>query len=334
MKQIKCLIFSVLISYSLFAQRNKECSIAFYNVENLYDTINDTSVDDEEFLPEGKNEWTGKRFERKINNLARVIDSLGGGPSVLGLSEVENKYVLEVLTANKKLEKKGYGIVHENSIDKRGIDVALIYKKEDFSPIFHTMARVKLDSDPEFITRDILIVKGLLLGKPVYFFVNHWPSRRGGEDESQPKRIAAAKTARYCVDTILKSNPNANINLMGDFNDEPTDESVAEVLGAKQNLESKEFDLFNPMAALAKAGDGSHSYKQDWGMLDQIIISKNLLSKKSKLQYVENSAMVYRPFWMHDKYAKHTGAPYRTYSGPKFIGGYSDHFPVFVKLKL
>jgi endonuclease/exonuclease/phosphatase family metal-dependent hydrolase len=174
----------------------------------------------------------------------------------------------------------------------------------------------------------------LLFSKPIYFFINHWPSRRGGEEESRAKRIAAAKTARFSIDTILKADPKANIVLMGDFNDSPVDKSIVEFLGASDSPEAKDLVLFNAMAPLAKAGDGSHSYKNEWNMLDQIILSKNLLSPKSKLKYEPNSAAVYRPIWMHDKYSKHQGAPYRTYSGPKFIGGYSDHFPVFVKLRM
>ena len=334
MKKIFILAFINCICFFGFSQKNKECTIAFYNIENLYDTINDPDVDDEEFLPGGKNNWTGERFEKKIYNLAKVIDSLGGGPSILGLSEVENRFVLETLVAHKKIAKKDYGIVHENSIDKRGIDVAMIYKKSDFKPLFHKMARVSLPDDPEFITRDIMIVKGLLFSKPVYFFINHWPSRRGGDVESRPKRIAAAKVARYSIDTILKSDPKANIILMGDFNDSPTDQSIVEYLGAADSPDAKGLVLFDAMASLAKAGDGSHSYKEEWNMLDQIIVSKNLLESKSKLQYELNSAAVYRPLWMHDKYSKHKGAPYRTYAGPKFIGGYSDHFPVYIKLKM
>jgi len=331
--KFKLLLLLLFAYVEIFAQKKKECTVAFYNTENLYDTINDPSVDDEEFLPNGKNKWNGEKFEKKIKNLAKVIDSLGDGPSILGLSEVENRYVLEVLVESKKLKKKDYGIVHENSIDKRGIDVAMIYKKADFKPLFHKMARVSLENEPDFTTRDILIVKGLLLKKPIYIFVNHWPSRRGGEDESKPKRIAAAKTARFSVDTIIKSNPNANIILLGDFNDEPTDSSLSEYLKACDSPETKDLSLFNAMAPLAKAGDGSHSYKEHWGMLDQIIISKNLLAGHSDLAYKLNSAHVYRPVWMHDKYSKHPGAPYRTYAGPKFIGGYSDHFPVFIKLE-
>ena len=313
------------------AQKKGQCVIAFYNSENLYDTINDPDVDDEEFLPEGKNKWNGERFEKKLVNLSRVIDSLGGGPSILGFSEIENKYVLEALISTKRLAPKNYGIVHHNSPDKRGIDVALIYQKADFEPIYMKPLPVTMDNDPKFITRDIVLVKGNLHGKPLYIFLNHWPSRRGGEEESRPKRIAAAKVARMSVDSILKKDKNAAIVLMGDFNDEPTDVAIAETLAA--SADPKKGELYNTMAPLKAAGDGSYSYKEHWDMIDQMIISQGLVTGKSKLEWVENSTAVYRPVFMHDKYSKHSGAPYRTYAGPKFIGGYSDHFPVFGIIK-
>ena len=309
------------------AQKKGQCVIAFYNSENLYDTINDPNVDDEEFLPEGKNKWTGERFEKKLANLSRVIDSLGGGPSIVGFSEIENKYVLEALIGTKRLAPKNYGIVHHNSPDKRGIDVALIYQKADFEPIFMKPLPVTMENDPNFITRDIVLVKGNLHGKPLYIFLNHWPSRRGGEEESRPKRMASAKVARFSVDSILKKNKNAAIVLMGDFNDEPSDVSIAETLSASSD--PKKGELYNTMAPLKAAGDGSYSYKEHWDMIDQLIISRGLVTGKSKLEWVKNSTSVYRPVFMHDKSSKHAGAPYRTYAGPKFIGGYSDHFPVF-----
>jgi len=315
-----------------FSQKKTLCTIAFYNSENLYDTLNDPGVDDEEFLPEGKNKWTGTRFEKKIENLSKVIDSLGGGPSVLGLCEIENRFVLEELIKSKRLAPKNYGIVHTNSPDKRGIDVGLIYQMADFSPLFHKSIRVTLDSDSNFITRDILMVKGLLRKQPIYFFVNHWPSRRGGEEESRAKRIAAAKAARFSIDTILKNNPNANIVLMGDFNDEPTDVSIKEHLGATDSPSNG--ILFNTSASLKTAGDGSYSYKEHWDMIDQLIVSPALLNKKGKVQWQMGSTMVYRPIWLQDKYSKHAGAPYRTYGGPKYLGGYSDHFPVFLSLMI
>jgi predicted extracellular nuclease len=318
-----------LLTSSLSAQKKEVC-IAFYNVENLYDTINDPEVDDEEFLPQGKNKWTGERFEKKLNNLARVIDSLGGGPSVLGMCEVENKYVLEQLIDNPRLKGKGFGIVHHNSPDKRGIDVSLIYKKEDFTPSRSMGLRVKLPGDSAYPTRDILLVSGNLCGKPVFIFVNHWPSRRGGELESAPKRMAAARVARHAVDSIMKSNSGARVILLGDFNDQPSDPSLLEGLKAEGSAGSS--DLINLSAALAERGEGSHSYKENWNMLDNLIVSRNMLKAGSGLLVVPESAGIYHPIWMQDKYARHQGAPYRTYAGPKFIGGYSDHYPVFFKL--
>ncbi len=327
------LLILVLFSTSAaFSQSKKELTIAFYNTENLYDTINDTSVDDEEFLPDGKNNWTGERFQRKLNSLAKVIDSLGGGPDVLGLCEVENRSVLTDLLNEKRLAAKGYAIVHENSPDKRGIDVALIYKKTVFKPLFHKMLRVQTE-DPEFITRDIMMVKGEVNRKPLYVFVNHWPSRRGGEEESRPKRKAAALVLRQTLDTILAKNPNAAMVMMGDFNDSPFDESLKKhLLASDTTLPGHKREVYNTTARLAKAGDGSHMYKGKWDMLDQIIISSGLVEGRSGMTWKTNSSAVYRPVWMVDKYARDPGEPYRTYGGPKYKGGYSDHFPVFGKI--
>jgi hypothetical protein len=329
MKTTVLFLFSLLVVFHGKAQ-SRNYTVGFYNVENLYDTLNDPQVDDEEFLPGGKNQWTGDRYERKLNNLARVIDSLGGGPSVLGLCEVENRLVLEDLCSKKRLKEKGYGILHHNSPDRRGIDVAMLYKKADFEPLYTQFIRVALADDPEFITRDIFLVHGQLGKEEIYLFVNHWPSRRGGEDVSKPKRMAAAKALRHSIDTILAKKPKAAIVVMGDLNDEPTDASLVEGLKASGNPKSG--DLFNTMYALKEKGDGSHSYKEQWGMLDQLIVSSSLLNPKTGLHWQVGSSQVYRPVWMHDKYSKHQGAPYRTYVGPKFIGGYSDHFPVYMVL--
>jgi len=326
---LACLLFAVEPG---FGQKKKSFTVAFYNSENLYDTINDPEADDEEFLPEGKNKWNGYRFEKKLESLSMVIDSLGGGPSILGMCEVENRFVLEELIKTKRLESKNYGIVHSNSPDKRGIDVALIYQKADFVPLFQKAIHVSLESDPDFVTRNILLVKGLLGKQPIYIFVNHWPSRRGGEEESRIKRIAAAKSARFSIDTILKNDPKASILLMGDFNDEPTDVSIKEHLDAGGLTENNL--LFNTMAPLKSAGDGSYSYKEHWDMIDQLIVSRILTNKKSKLYLEDGSTKVYRPIWAQDKGARHAGAPFRTYGGPKYLGGFSDHFPVYLILRV
>jgi predicted extracellular nuclease len=309
-----------------FAQTKKSISIAFYNAENLYDTKDDPEVDDAEFLPEAKNNWTEERYQKKLANLSQVIDSLGGGPSVLGMCEVENRGVLEDLIKTTRLQKKGYEVVHENSPDKRGIDVALLYKKSDFQPVFHKMIRVVKADDPEFITRDIMLVKGVIQKQPIYFFVNHWPSRRGGEAQSVGKRMEAAKAARFSIDTILKSNSQARIVLMGDFNDEPIDSSLTTGLGV--SLDGKG-DLVNLMADLKAKGEGSHHFNNGRHMLDQIVVSKSLLNSKGKIHYKAGSATIYKPVWMQETNPKYLGNPLRTYAGAKYLGGYSDHFPVY-----
>lgn len=311
------------------AQGKRGLTLAFYNVENLYDTIDDPQVDDDEFLPAAKSAWNAQRYQQKLKNLSTVIDSIGGGPSILGLCEVENRVVLEDLIGTERLRRKNYGIVHENSPDKRGIDVALLYRKKVFVPLFHKMIRVAKDDDPEFITRDIMLVKGLLRKKPMYIFINHWPSRRGGEELSEGKRLSASRAARFSVDSILKSNPNAAIVLMGDFNDEPGDSSIAKVLGASSMVDQNEGPLFNTMASLKARGDGSHSFSNKWHMLDQIIISKYLILSKKGIRFRQESSSVFRPSWLQDKNPKYQGSPFRTYAGTKYLGGYSDHFPVF-----
>jgi len=328
-KHTFALILFLVAALSLSAQQKESC-IAFYNVENLYDTINDPMVDDEEFLPQGKNKWTGERYEKKLRNLARVLDSLCSGPSLLGLSEVENEQVLKDLVAHPLLKGKKYGIVHRNSPDKRGIDVALIYRKEAFAPESVASLRVVLPGDSGYPTRDILLVSGKLHGHLIHVLVNHWPSRRGGEQESAGKRMAAAGVARKAVDSLFKKFADAQVVLIGDFNDQPSDASLLQ--GLRAEGESGKSDLLNLSAALAERGDGSHSYKENWNMLDNLIVSRNFTNRKKGLLLIPGSAAVYRPIWMQDKYARHQGAPYRSYAGPKFIGGYSDHFPVFFRV--
>lgn len=335
MKQplISTFILLFLLVFSSEAQKKKQFSIAFYNCENLFDTKDDPAINDEEFLPEGKNQWTEERYRLKLKNLAKVIDSLGDGPAVLGVCEVENRQVLEDLVRTEPIAKKKYGIVHENSPDQRGIDVAMIYQENLFTPIFHQMIRVSLEEDPQFITRDIMLVKGLLNKTPIYFFINHWPSRRGGEEKSILKRVAAAKAARTTIDTILAANPKANIMLMGDFNDEPTDSSMKEVLKASLSQDQVNHQLFNTMGPLKMAGEGSHHFNNGRHMLDQIVISQALIDPKSKLHWKSNSSTIYKPVWMQDQNPKYKGSPYRTYAGAKFLGGFSDHFPVFTVLE-
>jgi predicted extracellular nuclease len=313
-------------------------SIGFYNVENLFDTQDDPKTDDAEFLPSNQERpWTEERYQRKLENLAQVIAQLGDadGPEVLGLCEVENKAVLEALVAQPAIKARGYGIVHTESPDGRGIDNALIYKQDHFQVTKVTTYTLAFPSDPSYRSRDLLLVEGNLLGQPLAVVVNHWPSRRGGERESEPRRIVAAKQARSIVDRLLQADPQAQVVLLGDFNDEPTNKSLQEVLRAKgDGFDAQAGELFNAMMALDNAQKGSYKYKDSWNMLDQIVLSGGL-ADRAGLAYVPESATIFGPEWLLQQTpAQYKGSPLRTFGGRKYLGGYSDHLPVFVQVQV
>ncbi len=315
-------------------------TIAFYNQENLFDTEDDPTIDDSEFLPTSANQWDEAKYRKKLANMAYAISTIGhNAPDILGLCEVENRRVLEDLVKQESLAKYNYGIVHYNSPDERGIDVALLYKKNVFTPFADKSIRIELPNGDK--TRDVLFVSGILGKKDtLHVFVVHFPSRRGGLEASEPRRIIAATKVRQAVDSLLQRNPKSNILLMGDWNDEPDNKSIIEVLKAKgdmQNLQAG--DLFNPMARLKAEGLGSHAHynsqekKVEWNVLDQVILSQNLLDRKSKLQYLPNSATIYKPeFLLQQEPPQYKGQPLRTFAGKRYLAGYSDHFPVFVNL--
>ncbi|MGB0869661.1 MAG: endonuclease/exonuclease/phosphatase family protein [Flavobacteriales bacterium] len=306
--------------------------LAFYNVENLFDTKNDPKVKDEDFLPNSDLHWTAERYSKKLNNIADVADKLKGDlPIFMGMVEVENRSVLEDLISKTKLKSGNYGISHKNSPDIRGIDVALIYRKEYAKLLSSESLRVSI---PNTLTRDILYTKFELEGKEIlHTFVNHWPSRRKGQEASEYKRVQAAKTLKTKVDQILKANPNANIVIMGDFNDYPNNKSLKSILKAGTDTR-KLYNLAYKMHMASKDTQiGTHSYKGEWGMLDQIIVSPNMLNKKGKFGISQDDFDVfYEDFliFQHPKYK--TYQPNRTYAGPKYIGGHSDHLPVYVEL--
>jgi hypothetical protein len=336
-KALICAIAISTFSTTAWAGKNpKKITVAFYNIENLFDTEDDPTIDDEEFLPTGKNKWDADRYQHKLDNMAKVIDKLGDedGPEILGVCEVENKKVMQDLIATETLKGKNYDIVHVNSPDARGIDVGFFYKKDVFTYVSHAALRVSFDDEPDFKTRDILMVKGLLKEDTVFFFVNHWPSRRGGE-RSIAKRKGAAQKARSIIDSVLAKNPNAKMLLMGDFNDEPADVSVSETLNASTDADNlKDKQLFNAMGELKKAGKGSHQHSKEWNMLDQIIVTQGFLKGKGKgMKIIKESASIYDAEFLKERNEKYKGAPYRTFAGAKYLGGYSDHFPVYIHLK-
>ncbi|MFB6318531.1 endonuclease/exonuclease/phosphatase family protein [Saccharicrinis sp. FJH54] len=311
------------------AQNEKECKVMFYNVENMFDHMNDSLTNDGEFTPEGQRHWTSYKATQKINNIARVIIAAGGMNPVdlVGLAEVENRYVLDKLTRYSPLQNLRYAVIHKESPDRRGIDVALLYKKTSYSPLINRYIPVTT-SDPEFRTRDILYSKGILnRADTVHIFVNHWPSRYGGVVASRPLRCKAATILKSMTDSILSSNLNSNIIIMGDFNDYPCDESITKCLGA-----GKKGRLVN--LALYSDDDGSYKYQGRWGFLDQFIVSSSLYERKSNgLILLKYESVISFPF-MLEKDDKYTGdKPFRTFSGYRYNGGFSDHLPVMIILK-
>ncbi len=305
-----------------------EITVVSYNVENLFDTEDDPAVNDEDFLPDSKKQWTSERYQKKLDDIARVLTSVSPEdlPEVIGLVEVENKKVLEDLVATAAMAPGKYKIVHHDSPDKRGIDVALLYRPAEFDLVDFEVITV----DPGFATRDILHVQGKLNGELFHFFVNHWPSRIGGLEKSEPNRIVAATALKMKLDEILTHDPNANIVIMGDMNDEPDNKSIAEVLGAGAPDGSDK--LVNLMEPDDTAGHGSYNYRGNWNMLDNLVVSSNLLTKDG-FKLVGGKGFVFADEWMEYKNKDGEISPNRTYGGPNYYGGVSDHFPVYFEMK-
>jgi predicted extracellular nuclease len=329
-------VILLFISISVSAQSGgKTFFVASYNVENLFDTIDDPTTDDAQFLPSDDSKWDSEKYTTKLNNLAQVIDSMNGGvgPDVLGLVEVENRGVIEELL--KKLYKgKNYEIVHFESPDMRGIDCALIFNKGVFSLQKADTAVVTLADN--WKTRSILhATLSSKTGVSYHFFVNHWPSRRGGSDKSEISRIAAANRLRNEVDKLYAKDPLSKIIIMGDFNDEPTDISITEYLRATtmvcpvtQALPNDQ--LYNLAAVKKSQGEGSYKFQGNWSMIDQMIVSGGLANNG----YLCETFGIFNPKFIQQKGGKYEGASLPTFGGKKYFGGYSDHFAIFAIFNL
>lgn len=359
--RIKNLIILLFILFSLFdinAQQKKYSirTVAFYNFENLFDTINDPNFD-EEWLPKGLQRWTSKKYKQKLENLSKVLIQIGTNdqqkeaPTFIGCSEIENRGVLEDLIKQPNIIQEEYGIVHFDSPDKRGIDVGLLYKKSYFKPTSSTnipliiyrknntekeINEVESDSDKTEVsynnrvyTRDILLVTGFLDGEEVNIMVNHWPSRSGGEKKSSPFREAAGRLSRKIMDSIYKVNPEAKIIAMGDFNDGAYNKSIKEGIGAKmKKSEVQSFGIYNPFEQMAKDGHASLFYRDSGDIFDQIMVSETLIKTDySTFQYWK--AGIYNKPFLIEKFGKYAGYPLR-HSENEI--GYSDHFPVYIYL--
>ncbi len=333
-------ILSLLLTSNTFSQEKKykALCIAFYNLENFFDTIDDPNKNDEEFLPDGKYHWDTKKYKTKIEHMSEVISQIGDeiqakGPVVIGVSEVESKSVLEDLIASPALAPLNYGYVLIKGPDKRGINVGFLYQKKYFIVTNTRSATLRIPGKTDWATRDQLVITGKLEGEKVDFIVNHWPSRSGGEKRSAPLRNAAADLCKSLADSIYKSDPNAKIIIMGDLNDDPTNKSLTQHLKVKGNAEEvKAGDLFDPMYNMFKKdGIGSLAYRDKWDLFDQIIVSQPFL-EQDKSSYRFLHARVFNKNFLVQKDGAFAGYPFRTYVGDTWMGGYSDHFPSYIIL--
>ena len=330
----------LFLSVKTFAQQSyKSAIVSFYNFENFYDTIFHGSNDDEAFTPHGAKAYTSAVFNDKVQKLATVLSQIGtdvnpDGPALLGAAEIENQFVLDTLLKHPLIAKRNYKYVHYNSRDFRGVDVALIYNPKYFKversrPIY---VQLPQGSKTAFFTRDILWVQGLLDGEKVNVFVNHWPSRSGGEKRSEPARMAAAVTLRKFLDSLNIIYPNIKSIIMGDLNDDPVNNSITIGLQAKGDTKKLKTDeLYNPWVDYYKSGLGTLAYQDSWSLFDQIIISQDWLDKK-QAGFFYYKSHVFKPEFLIENFGQYKGYPKRTYSGDVYNYGYSDHFPTYLVL--
>jgi predicted extracellular nuclease len=332
--QIKFTIFidlkSNVLKFNFFNLKPKKHTIAFYNIENLFDIYNDEIKRDNDFLPSAEKRWTVKRYKNKLNKIGFVIPNIGNKqtqkhPAIIGLAEVENEAVLKDLVNSKHLKEFNYKFVHYNSKDERGIDVALLYDEAIFKVAHskaYTIDLLNEKGEPDY-TRDILLVSGLFEGLELHLIVNHWPSRRDGDFETEGKRITASNKVSEIIDDLKTINPEARILIMGDFNDDPSCKSIKQLVAKK--------GLFNPMDTLLSNERGTTSYRQKWNLFDQFIFTTNFFDRKKKnLRFIE--ANIFDEDFLKLSDGKYKGSPYRTYVGKNYKGGYSDHFPVYLIL--
>ncbi|UYW01053.1 endonuclease/exonuclease/phosphatase family protein [Flavobacterium agricola] len=353
------LLFLGVITSSAQDKKFQVHTVAFYNVENLFDTIKGTNYD-QDWLPSSG--WTSQKYNKKINNLAFVISQIGtnatqhNSPVLIGVAEVENRSVLEDLVKAPNMVPHNYGVIHFDSPDKRGIDVGLLYKKNVFTPISYSKhplyiyenlkpkktkkesVETDLESNVNYdpttkrvYTRDQLLVTGLLDGEEVHVIVNHWPSRSGGEKRSSPFREKAADLNKKIIDSLYVINPKAKIITMGDLNDGPYNKSVTKNLGAvAKRDELVAGGIFNPMYQMYKDGMGTIAYRDAWDIFDQILVSEPLARKTNNYDSLRYwKAGIYNPTYLQQKSGQYKGYPLRNSNNEP---GYSDHFPVYIYL--
>lgn len=334
---MKILLLATLIVLPVVL--NSQTVIAFYNLENFYDTVDNPITIDEEFTPGGSKKYGKAIYTDKIFHLATVLSSIGlrydaNGPALIGVAEIENDTVLQDLSHHFLLRERKYQFIHFDSRDARGVDVALFYKPHTFTPLFSAKLAVALPGGAKeaAFTRDILYVKGLLAKDSLHVFVNHWPSRRGGEERSAPAREAAAAVCRKAIDSIQLLSPDASIIVMGDLNDNPSDKSIKKILRSTGIRDKVESDmLFNPWVDFLKMGIGTLAHNDTWGLFDQILVSQSMIDTLTQGWKFDRAFIFYRPY-LTETTGKYRGYPKRTWEGNTYNGGFSDHFPTYIVL--
>lgn len=333
-------IFSFFTFLTAFSQKEYQIrTLAFYNLENLFDTINDIDKQDE-FSP--IMQFKGNRskvYWDKIEKLSDVISQIGKdktrtSPAILGVCEVENEAVLQDLVKSEKLKKSRYGIIHFDSPDKRGIDVALLYQQRYFRPIHYEIFNPNIYLENKKIyTRDILLVTGYLDDELIHIIVNHWPSRRGGELKSRPMREKAAYSLTKIIERIRENDKNAKIVIMGDFNDDPINSSFKKVLKTKKNKEDiNDDDIYNPYEKMFENGLNTLGYRDNINLFDQILLTSSLIDKKDFTTYKMFKSGIFNKRFLTQKRGRYKGYPFRSFSRGNYTSGYSDHYPVYIYL--
>lgn len=350
---------SILCSFQIFSQSKKYKihTVAFYNFENLYDTIDDAFTNDDEWTPSGAQHWTTEKYDQKLKNLARVLSEIGkpensNSPTLIGGCEIENRGVLEDLIKEPQLLQLDLGIIHFDSPDKRGIDVALLYQKKYFRPVSFSNipliiykdnmlnkeedseqldeeTEVKKENKNRVFTRDQLLVSGFLENEEIHIIVNHWPSRSGGEKATSKFREAAGQLNRKIIDSLQQINPLAKVLTMGDFNDSPLNKSIKTALGAKgRKAELPEFGVLNPFEELANKGMGTIAYRDSWNIFDQIIMTGSLVTSNFSTYNFWKAGIFNKPYLIQNS------GPFKGYPLRNTLSqaGFSDHFPVYIYL--
>ena len=341
MKIVKLIIFLYCITLSSQTKNQyKIHTIAFYNLENLFDTINNPNTRDDDRTPTGKDKYTSKIYRDKIKKLSEVIVQIGAKtskkpPTILGVCEIENFEVLEDLVSSDILKQYGYKIIQYDSPDSRGIDTALLYREEFFALEDHKAFELKIWDEKGYriYTRDQLMVSGYLEDDKVYFIVNHWPSRWGGEKRSRPKRVKAAILTKKIITEIKSYDIDAKIIVMGDFNDNPNDKSFSEILETDKYKEiGNGKELYSPFIRMFDNGLNTLVYNDYFHLFDQFFFTKNLISTPNKKGLIYYKSGIYNADFLKQKEGKYKGYPFRSYQSGQYTGGYSDHFPVYIYL--